>query len=157
MCKKCYNVVFDNAFLSLYILYSFIYHRYPNSIKISYSLSHRINCILSTYMELYERRTTTGKIFKALFSNMFQCTTDEASYTFSEFGPRQTLDRRKMPFGTPLGQILSIPMCMLIFIKIFLMTQVISSFHKLIWHGHTTTQTDSACTNKLITGSKLKN
>ena len=48
---------------------------------------------------------------------------DRAIFTFSEFGPRQSLDRRKMSFRNLLGWILSISKFTQKFIKIFYSVQ----------------------------------
>ena len=57
---------------------------------------------------------------------------DKTSFTFSEFGPRQSLDKWKMAFGNILDYVLSVSMRMQTFIKIFPMVQELFTFFR-IW------------------------
>ena len=53
------------------------------------------------------------------FQNIPHGSRDMASFTFSEFGPQQSLDQWQMIFGKPLGLIVSKSMCMQNFVNIF--------------------------------------
>ena len=48
---------------------------------------------------------------------------------FSEFEPRQNLDKSQMSFDNPIGYILSISMCMQNFITLLFTVQEIGHFH----------------------------
>ena len=50
--------------------------------------------------------------YAKFYQNIPHGSRDSASFTFSEFGPRQNLDQLQMAFGNPLGWILPISTCM---------------------------------------------
>ena len=62
------------------------------------------------------------------YRNIPKGTRDRTSFTFSEFEPRQNLDKSQMTFDNHLGYILSISMCTQIFITIFHSVQEIGPF-----------------------------
>ena len=58
-------------------------------------------------------------VYAEVYQNIPLSSRDRASFTFSEFEPRQRLGQSHITFDKPLGYILSISMHMQNFIKIF--------------------------------------
>ena len=58
-------------------------------------------------------------VYAKVYQNILLSSRDGTIFTFSEFEPRQNLDQSQMSFDNLMGYILSVPMCMQNFIRIF--------------------------------------
>ena len=61
---------------------------------------------------------------------------DGTTFTFSEFGLRQSLDRRHVSFGNPFSWVLSISMCVQIFFPNIPYVQDLWAIFKFLQFGH---------------------
>ena len=66
--------------------------------------------------------------YAKIYQNIPKGSRDRASFTFSEFEPRQNLDLSQISFDNLIGYILSISMCMQNFITIFFTVLEIGPF-----------------------------
>ena len=84
-------------------------------------------CHFATWQSLCLDHVSSN-VYAKFYQNIPKGSRDRASFTFSEFEPRQNLDQSQMIFDNLVRYILSISMCMQNFIAIFHSVQEIGPF-----------------------------